>query len=200
MNGMQEEHVKGFIRQLPTLAGWKNIQFEYLDVSESFLPRMKLKNRDKLIGNTDFNLAFKSDEYPKKFREQDEKVINQKTMIKSIDIIDYYGIGVEIMNTIKFPVYDTAGNITGLGGIAISLDPSFIQHISHLTAHNNKNLGAIFTKLKHEATYELNTIFGNKQLSKRQAECLFYMIRGNSAKMIANQLGLSVRTILNNLN
>lgn len=52
-----------------------------------------------------------------------------------------------------------------------------------------------FYKQTEISKYYLGEAFGNLTLSKREAQCLYYLFRGQSAKEIAKNLQLSPRTI-----
>ena len=50
-------------------------------------------------------------------------------------------------------------------------------------------------KLKLSISYEIIERFEDLNLSVRESDCLFYMIRGKSSKAIASALKLSARTV-----
>ena len=89
--------------------------------------------------------------------------------------------------SIKSPLIDEAKNIIGVFGISIVLGKhSLAENISLLT-----QLG-LMTQFKQQRTP--NKI-DQLALPPREQQCAALILRGYTAKMIANELGLSFRTI-----
>ncbi|MBY0462551.1 MAG: LuxR C-terminal-related transcriptional regulator [Alphaproteobacteria bacterium] len=60
---------------------------------------------------------------------------------------------------------------------------------------NEDNVLENFYKQTEISKFHLGESFGNLILSKREAQCLYYLLRGQSAKEIAKTLHLSPRTV-----
>jgi DNA-binding CsgD family transcriptional regulator len=79
--------------------------------------------------------------------------------------------------TTRSPLRDQDGRVVGAFGISMD-----ITHVPHLKQHN------IDLKLNVSE-------FSQDKLSSRQSECLHYLVRGMTAKQIAQTLNLSHRTV-----
>ena len=193
---LQEEKFSFVVRQLPILAWWKNLDLEIQAVSDCTLPLINAKEQDEVIGITDYDVKCKAAEKADIFRAQDRKVISEKRVIKYFDVVEYHQNEPQIIQSIKAPLYCSVGKICGVSVYAFILDDSFFKTLSRLTEDaDNPFYANLSAKELSRGSYELPTNYGNIKLSKRQSECMFYLIRGNLAKQIANKLGLSPRTI-----
>lgn len=91
-----------------------------------------------------------------------------------------------IMYGCKVPYMDEEGKITGILGQALVIDSKCWKNLYELT-HSKFNPGI-------HSTYEIHD-YGNYQLTMREAECYFYLLRGYTAKSIALKLSISHKTV-----
>ena len=178
------------------MAVWKNLNLELQSVSEFSLPLVGFKNTDDLIGLTDYDMKCEAVSLADHFRAQDQKVISEKTNVISLDIARYADGEVYIIYSIKSPLYDTNAQVRGSFGYSVMLEPEIINILNaHLCEENIFIPKSTPVNKIVQNSYQLTNQFGSKKLSPRQAECLFFLMRGKSIKTIASTLKLSTRTI-----
>jgi DNA-binding CsgD family transcriptional regulator len=174
----------------------KDIEGKFLNCNEQQAWSMGLKNEKAVIGKTDFDIWD-----PRKpnsegtcvariLRENDKQVITSKKTINFIESVSsdnsYFSI--------KQPLYDQYENINGISGISIEITSSnFIETIINTA----KAFGLSESDLKLSSSYQeyLKIKSRDFKLSIREIECLYHLVRGKTAKMIAQFLNLSPRTV-----
>lgn len=91
----------------------------------------------------------------------------------------------------KIPVIDRYNNVIGnIGNVLYHIDSNYIETIAQSLTDCET-----FTAQTHCNTFTLDTNNFTVKLTHRESECLFYMLRGKSAKGTAQILGLSSKTI-----
>lgn len=83
----------------------------------------------------------------------------------------------------KNPLFDSHGNVVGLAGASIEVSKNC----------QTKIVETYLEKIEKIITFNSNKSF--PKLAKREIECLYFMIRGMTAKQIGKLLNLSFRTI-----
>lgn len=162
---------------------WKDKKGIYLGVNDVFACANDLKIND-IIGAKDFDYAF-GEEHALLLRKNDQEVIykdQSKTALESVKVkgvIHYY-------LSHKAQLRSNTGKIIGIFGVSFSM--------------NGKD--AICTALNEMSTLvhvsELNrleSLFDPPHLTKRQFDCLFYLVKGKTMKQTAEILVLSPKTI-----
>lgn len=83
----------------------------------------------------------------------------------------------------KNPLFDSYGNTIGLAGVSIEVSRN----------SQSKKAESYLEKIEKIITFNSSNPF--PKLAKREIECLYFMIRGMTAKQIGKLLNLSFRTI-----
>lgn len=121
-----EEKIRGYqllqrviLDTIPDIVWMKDANGVYLAANEAFLVRVG-KRREEVIGKTDFD--FWPKEYAEKYRADDNAVMQSK-MQKRIEetTVDSKGVVISV-ETIKTPVYDDAGMLLGVTGVARTVE------------------------------------------------------------------------------
>ncbi|AKM78264.1 TPA: PAS domain S-box protein [Candidatus Wolfebacteria bacterium] len=110
-----QEQQRVILDSVPDIIWMKDVNGVYLSVNEAYLSRIG-KQREEIIGKTDLDLWPK--EFADKYRADDKKVTEsglQKRMEETAPDLNGNIIWVE---TIKIPVYDDAGLLRGIAGVA----------------------------------------------------------------------------------
>lgn len=167
------------LTHLPCHLFWKNVEGIYLGYSDYGAISLGFTNAKDIIGSTDLNL------FPKEtadiFREVDQKVILYKTeiftqhrvLIKSSSFVTFFSHVI--------PLYNTCEEVTGILGIAVSINPGFI------TAESNVSNNYCVTSSSKKSNAG--------SLSKQEQDCVQRLCRGLSLKEIAREMDLSPRTV-----
>jgi len=147
------------------------------------------KSIDDGYGKTSFDLRCKAAEYAEWFCQQDSLAF-QKQLLRSIDV-NYYSDGnIHFFITDKTPIRDNQNKVIGLSGSAAEIKQAqLLKWLQAFTQSNNH------LQKKSSEPQSLSISFSFENLTRRQSECLFYLIRGKSAKSIANILSISPRTV-----
>ncbi|MFN7097148.1 MAG: LuxR C-terminal-related transcriptional regulator [Gammaproteobacteria bacterium] len=174
------------LKQLPGLVGWKNTKLEYLGANNKLLMAKGLTHEQELIGRSDHDIGVNTYQENELFYRQDLQVLRGTSLEifhclqESSDQSTYF--------LQKSPLYDQKQNIIGL--------------IYYCMVWSNPNLLNILRKIDHKYQSGLEPNYYTTQnhpnpagLSNRELECLFLQLRGQTAKQIAELLGLSKRTI-----
>jgi DNA-binding CsgD family transcriptional regulator len=152
-----------------------------------------------LVGKTAFEAFRKEDAFA--MVHEDQKTINTKKMnifeaqITRLDDIDLH------CTSLKFPWYSGANQLIGVFGFSIMIGQSantsiaqalsLIRQTGLLGLPNNSR----FSLLPVLSDFQVNKIY----LSTREKEILNHLVRGKTAKEIANIIGRSKRTVEHHL-
>jgi DNA-binding CsgD family transcriptional regulator len=168
----------------------KNLDFKYSYVDDGYINVSKL-HYDEIVGVSDDAHPMWA-EYVSFRRETDIQAISGKTVMfieetKTGDGARYLAFAQ------KKPLFDALGNIVGVDGKTKILGDETVMSLANLINSDSKMFGADkIDKYCVEQEYQ--------GLSKRESECLFYLVRGKTIKEIGAILGLSPRTVETHIN
>ncbi len=173
--------------QIPGCVAWKDINLKYKAANTDLLLQMNLTHQQDLIGRDDIELALHSPEMVKVFHEHDMLALKGQ----SVELIHHLD-NLKDQKTYflkKAPLRDEQSHIVGV--------------IFHCMPYLQADLVNALKTIDHQFNesvnipdcYMFDTHHNPVNLSVRELECLFLQLRGNTAKRIAEKLGLSKRTI-----
>ncbi|MFI5406378.1 MAG: LuxR C-terminal-related transcriptional regulator [Nitrososphaerales archaeon] len=148
-------------------------------------------SEESLIGITAFDLRCPAVECAAAFVQQDSIV--RKTG-KALTLLDIHGYtdGTKIFLTKKTP-YIVNEKISGSICYATEINTHSLSQICAALIQSDKKY---FThRNNNERSYIIGMNPNEKQLSERETECVFYLLRGMTSKQIGNAIGLSRRTV-----
>lgn len=155
--------------------GWKDTNLRHLGCNQNFANSLKLKTANDIIGMKDSDLPNVTRQDCIFHEENDHLAL----MGHEVNKLHYYRNSLFLI--VKKPLYDNMNKIAGLIYHCQELKhPQVKEKISSPLHHK-------FIQHKHEAN--------PFSLSKRELECLRYLLLGNTSNTIANCLGLTKRTI-----
>ena len=172
--------------QVPGYLGWKDKNLKYIGANKNLLNSMGRKSLEDLIGLDDSELALNSHQVNILFRQQDLLALQGH----SLEII--HGLENEQDKTYflqKTPLRNHNSEIVGV-----------IYHCTPWSQANFltsiKKIDKKYQPLESVSDYYTFGIFHNvSNLSDRELECLFFQLRGKTAREIADIFKLSKRTI-----
>lgn len=146
--------------------------------------------KDEVIGRSDYDPPW--EKFADLYRKQDQKAMT----VNRLDTIEPINVSKKIIlagKALRYPIRDEHNDIMGIfvQGIILPMDDIGIA-LSTVFLQDQKNLtytGAI------PKAYEINDYNANLKLTARENECLFLLIRGKSAKAMAQFLDISPRTV-----
>ena len=146
---------------------------------------------EEMIGIDAYGMRCPAVESASDFIQQDKMVIESGQVLTMLDIHQYANGENKILITKKSP-YFVNGNIEGSichcteihSVLLTKISAALIQSDKKYYAQNNGN----------NRSYMLGQM-PNKQLTEREMECVFYLMRGNTMKKIARYMNISPRTV-----
>jgi PAS domain S-box-containing protein len=162
--------LKTLLESIPDLIWLKDTEGVYLACNPKF-ERLCGANEADIIGKTDYDFAPK--ELADSFRLKDKEAIAANKATVNLEWVTYADDGhVEFIETIKTPMYDTDGNLTGILGIARDIT----KHKEILEALNeSKSRLTVAMNIARLGTWEYD-IVANKFMPDDQ----YYAIFGTS--------------------
>lgn len=153
---------------------------KYLEANDGSARNAGFSNAEEMRGLSDFDLEFLPYEQVVAWHANDRKVIYQEKLQLFDEAVTLFdGTRVRALSH-KMPFYSSAKKIIGSAGISIIVD----KDQDYSSAIFNENNAIANAPLLVDA-----------HLSSREIECLFYLIKGQSAKIMANNLSISQRTV-----
>ena len=178
-----------FISNLPGYFLWKNHKSEFIGANLNTAHSFGYKNIDSLIGRTDYDIKCPAVQQAENWRNQDQIVLKTKKPLLTINI-EKYTNNKEIKLLIhKLPFLANTGKL-GIQCYCIEISPTLLHKTSNYFHEKN----TLFASSKQKDLVIVNS-FPIAKLTIRESECLFYICRGATAKLIASILCISERTV-----
>jgi DNA-binding CsgD family transcriptional regulator len=180
-----------FIHQMPGFVAWKTPDSIYAGANDLCAKLAGYQNVDSYLGTKDYEWKCEAVEVADKIRQQDELVLKTKKAWHSFNILKF-SQSLTYYFSQKSVLYLPGGEILGVLFIGtIVTDASILKMFNTVVKNDPQKTNAkiqcnIYSIVKENDEY---------QLTPRQEQCMFYLLRGKTSKTIANILGLSVRTV-----
>jgi DNA-binding CsgD family transcriptional regulator len=173
---------KSLLDHLPGLVGWKDANRHYLGANKALLAMKGFKVAEDIVGKTDEDLTPWLIEDNQIYQQQDLRVLNGDKV--STAHIDAKTNVVYLLE--KRPLIGHNNIVTGL---IYHCHPCHKNEVFRILKQFDDKLNL---STNH---YSLNDHQNKYELTSREYECVFLLIRGKSAKEIGALLSLSKRTI-----
>ncbi len=149
-------------------------------------------NEDSMLGITPYDMKCNAVESASSFMSQNEFVYQTGNELTILDIHKYADGQQKILLTKKIPYHEN-NEIIGTICHCIEIHSATLSQTCAALINSDKKF---YTKVSaNERSYTLDFKIHNTQLSERELDCLFYLLRGNSMKKIGKQLDISPRTV-----
>lgn len=161
----------------------------YIASSEKSAKILGFPSRKHMLGTSlkDIPCDIDTDEL---IKQRDDVLKNKKT-IEVLDIHPYANGEIQAHHAKRLPYFNSNGKLEGVMTVARELNHTlFSKLILTLTASDQH----YYNKHEYNRSYEL-IMNGILNLSKRELECYFYVLRGFTAKKISVVLHISARTV-----
>ena len=175
-------HEISLLDHLPGYIGWKDLNRHYLGANKALLELKGVRDVEECSGKTDEELSPDSIEENKLFQLQDLSVLSGK----KISTVHLDSKTSEVFQLEKCPLTDSKNNTTGL---IYYCRPCPKDEVFRMLRQYDETLQI------NSHHYTLNDHENKYELTNREYECVFLLIRGKSAKEIGTLLSLSKRTI-----
>lgn len=181
---------RSFLNGLPGIHFIKDTQSNYIACSPAFEKELNVSKKD-VIGYTDYDLPWASLTELYQQHDRDAMQKNQSDVLEPVKIAQSTIIS---SRTLKLPIADSSGEVIGVFGQmdVLAINSSLSKALSTLIAVDKRKAAQTHQAPKN---YQCDSYDKNLQLTPRETECLFLLIRGKSAKEIARFLKISPRTV-----
>lgn len=185
LNNIDIEH----LFDLPALVFLKDKMGKFRACNDYTAKQVGLEKGKDLIGTTDFEHCWKAD--APFFQLMDKKVINEQQPLLLIENVTTLDQRLLSALTYKIPLR-TISRKAMVFGISFFINqgdsiPELLHGMRVPFNINTKKIILTETRVPNYIT--------TNHLTKRQAECLYFLVKGMTAKQIADEMGLSKRTV-----
>lgn len=156
----------------------------FLHCNEGFLHITGLSAEDQALGLTDKDVIWQP--YNHIYEKHDLDALEGKIYSNIIPVIDWRGKNLVFINT-KIQNINSEGKVVGVISHAIEVINQNLLEVTQLLIKSDISGQTHYYSIGKENNKFL--------LTNRESECLFYLIRGKSAKSIAKILNISFRTV-----
>ena len=182
-----------FFDTAPGCWGCKDANSVFLYVNTTYAASIGLTGCDDAIGRTDADMPCDTALCADLFRAQDGEVMRAGKPLRILDVHRFAGREWRAYIYDKTPLYDARKIIVGT--IFHGLDIT-----SGATLELGSLLGRVYAEsanrgLQSPTSYMISRDCGRIKLTDREAEVLFFLIRGKVTKKIAQILKISPRTV-----
>lgn len=148
-------------------------------------------NESNMLGVDPYAMRCPAVESAKDFVRQNQLVMQNNNELTMLDIHKYADSHTKILLTKKTPYYEN----NQLSGVICQCNELKAKTLSQIcSALIQSDIKYYSTSSKFERSYMIG-LNQKDCLSEREMDCVFYLLRGNTAKQIAQQLQNSPRTI-----
>lgn len=170
----------------------KDLNSVYMETNAACANLFGFRRKRDISGFVDEEIPCKIAEFAEVFRQQDQRVISSGKPLKILEIHPCASEQWKVMLNTKNPLRNSGGDIVGTFAYCLDITQEMSQIATILARlgvqHYSKGKIAQGSFLLDQSGLEI-------ELTKRQAECLFYLIRGKTFKQIAQALKVSPRTV-----
>jgi DNA-binding CsgD family transcriptional regulator len=179
------------LANMPGLAIIKDENSIFLDISESCAKLLGWNNAAECLGKTDFDIPCNAKQSAYEFIKMDRAVMNSAKASLSLEI-QSYNYSTKLLLVERQPLVEKLDNKQGVFIYCMDLSNTQLFNSYAMLYRFDKKL---FDYEFKPACYILTDEYASFNLTDKQKNCLFLLIRGKSIKKIAAIFAVSPRTI-----
>ena len=182
--------------KIPECIHWKDRDLKYVLMNNHTAIVVGYKSSDiSYEGVSDEDLPCHASELAESFAKEDREVLQTGKIITTINFCRYKNDDWRLILGRKSPLKNNIDQTIGVYGRGIDVTNCGLMRTTFMVFINDEiRFGRNRNKL-NQSSYMLKESFDDCGLSTRESECLFYLIRGKTAKEIARILDISFRTV-----
>ena len=193
-NNVESSMLSQVLNQLPYHYGIKDTHSVFQVANNNLAKLMGYEDGLSMTGIKECDIDSPAAKHADEFQRQDQLVMSSGKPLKGINISRYDDGLLKILLGQKEAFRDEEGNIIGVSGSTLDLDafPVLLNSIKPLIFSE-----PYFKSLRQDdyLFFSLSETHDDVNLTKRETECLYFMLRGRTSKSIAEILCKSIRTI-----
>jgi len=174
------------------LAAYKDTQFAYQYSNSAYATLIGLSHPQDLIGRTVFDIPCDAVSYAQEFDVQDRQVMSSGQTLRILNIQPFADGRWGIYLCTKRPWFNEGNEVVGSIGEAVDITDAYTSALSTRFARvtGQKQHSLILT-----GADTVGRTNAGMSLSPRESEVLFLILRGKTAKLAAEVLSISFRTV-----
>ncbi len=201
--GFEPDNIENAItifNQIPECIHWKDRNLNYVLMNDHTANLVGYPSSDiSFKGVSDKDLPCKASELADTFSKEDRIVLRSGKTITMVNICCYKNNEWKLILGRKSPLTNKSNEIIGVYGRGIDVTECGLMRTTFMVfIHDEARFGKNRNVL-NQASYILKETIDDYGLSPRESECLFFLIRGKTAKEISLKLGISTRTVENHI-
>ena len=175
--------------QLPGIVSCKNPLNQIIYANSECINFLGLAKVESVLGKTPFDLPSRTSELAEKFQLQDRQILQSGT---SMDVLDVFQTDDEC-----WEVYSGSKKlIRGPDGEAVGI----LLHEVNITNRLSLQIAKLLSETSKVSTgfsncYQVSNKVDNINLNAKDAECLFHLLRGKTAKGIARVFKVTPKAV-----
>lgn len=179
------------ISQLPGMICLKSPDSIYTTGTHTTANLLGFKDPDDLSGHSDYELRCPAAEGAEEFRALDKKLMATKEPISSLQIHGYADGNIHILRVTKTPIFNSQKTVIAITCVLDEIsNPVLGQALFNLI-----QLDKPYNNNSNQMTYQISQNYNESQLTPRENELIFFLLRGFTIKQIALLMQLSPRTV-----
>lgn len=193
---MMKQQLNDFYNLLPGIWCEVNARSQFTYVNQEYCNLVGVQKRDSLIGKTVANLPCDASECAEIFWKEDKKVIETGKEQRFLNIVKLANNEWKVINLNKKPIYNEDSQLSSiLYNITVQYD-NFMQDFGIKMAKALEIQVPSMVENQYSICIENSTL---DKISKKEGECLFFLIHGKTYKEIAEIQGVAPRTITDHI-
>jgi len=166
---------------------WKDLKSVYLGGNDYEQMLAGLYGDNTVVGKSDCDLSWH--EQADKLQENDRNVmLDNESKIFFEDIQVVHGEIIKVLSC-KMPMYDSSNKLVGTFGMGFCIDNINYNNVESIVRQVDIKLS------KDILLHSLNETKVKRKLTERESQCMYYLVRGMTAKEIGRKMFLSPKTV-----
>lgn len=183
-----------FLMQFPGIVLYKDKNSRFLGCSSEFSNLLGYKKPELAIGSTDYELPCDAVKNANAYLAEDQRVIKENKKLSFLQISRFADGLTQALYYEKAPLINfKKSQVVGVLCQGFAIKGAFLSNIYKVfSAMSNRQQFKTAWLGNYTIETEVDCL---SNFSQREMECLFYLLRGKSAKEIAKTLAISSRTV-----
>lgn len=185
--------LSSMIEQMPGPCAFKDQDSTFVYANKEFKVVIGLDPQQDLRGLTNFDLPAGMASMAEAFRQQDKYVMERQIAITSVIVHRYERANCRAFIVVKKPFCDQETNIRGVlfhGTEITAIHAGAVEAYPQRLRPKHISISSLRRESLVITDSEMNI-----EMTRRESEILYFLLRGGTAKRIANALSISSRTV-----